>query len=253
MPVILGLGVVGLLLYGASIYLAVLDRANPGMPLVVGGYCLGSAIILYLSRRGWKLLAAILLGVALVAVLNFTLARLKDINQPPLAELSQDPAAELSTKMESIQSRIDAVGINRILRADRLISVKSIADSRERLVKFAMLIQQRDALVRQYLERNERSLEAGRGETGSKQNAFTKWSKLSKAQYDMIALSYDILDFVGNNLENATLRKDQIIFKTPDQIRRYTEMTDRMSEITRIEIEAWKAMDCLSGKSRRCV
>lgn len=253
MPVISGLAVVGLLLYSASIYLAVLDRAHPGMPLVVGSYCLGSAMILYLLRRGWKSLAAILLGVVLVAALNFTLARLEDIYQPPVAEQSQDPAVELSAKMESIQSRIDALGINTILRADRLISAKSIADSRKRLVKFAMRIQQRDALVRQYLAGNERNLEPSRGETTLKQNTFTKWSELSKAQYAMIALSYDILDFVGDNLEDVALRKDEIIFKTPDQVRRYTEMTNRMSEIRRIELEAWKAIDCLSGKSRLCV
>ena len=249
-PFILAFAGIGVSLYGASIYFSILNNADPGMPWRLGSYCLGSAVILYLMRRGWKFLPSILLALAFVAILNLTRAQLESTDH--ISKQSRDTASAFSVRMEDIQSRIDSIGFNRILRPEQLMSAESIADSRRRLAKYATLVKNRDALVRQYFEANERSRETGKGKPATG-NTLEKWSNLSKAQFDTIALSYEILDFVNGNLENATLGKDEILFKTPDQIRRYKELTNRMSELKRIEMESWKAIDCLSGKSRLCI
>ena len=251
-PLILGFAAIGVCLYSASMYLTVLNQVNPGMPWRLGSYFLGSAMILYLMRRRWKFLPTIILGIAFVAILNLARAKLEGTDRLNISEQSQDKASAFSVKMEDIQSAIDATGFNRILRPEQLISAESIADSQRRLVKFSTLIKKRDALVRQYFGANEGDQGASKGET-SKRNTLEKWNNLSKAQFDAIALSHGILDFVNSNLEGATLRNGEILFKTPDQTRRYKELTNRMNELKRIEMESWKAIDCLSGKSRLCI
>ncbi len=250
-PLLLGSAVIGGCLYGVSIYLTILSQANPGMPWRLGSYILAGAMILFLMRRGWKILPSIILGIACLVVLNMTRASLGGVDRANMPEQSQDKASAFSGRMEDVQSEIDAIGFNRILRPEQMLSADSLADSQRRLVKFATLIKKRDALVRQYFEVNEGSQEATKSEP-SKGNAIEKWNNLSKAQLDAIAMSRDILDFVSSNLKNATLSNGEIFFKTPDQMQRYKELTNRMNELKKIEIESWKAIDCLSGKSRLC-
>ena len=246
LPVILGFAVIGLGLYNEALYRSLLDHDAPAMPWRLGSYCIAIAMGLYLMRRGRTPLVSILVGVAVVAVLNLLLVQHGRVTQQDATEQSHEPMS-ISARLEGIQRQVDALGINRILRPEKLGSAEGIAVSRQRLARFAHLIQERDALLQGYADANRIKMEAAEG------NPVAKWNRLSKAQKDTIALSYEILDFANGNLADAKLRKDEITYKTPEQVRRYKALTGRMDELSEIELQAWNAIDCLSGKSQLCL
>ena len=97
------------------------------------------------------------------------------------------------------------------------------------------------------------NLQAPEANPVARNKPLAEWNKLSKAQKETIAISHEILDFAKDNLADSKLRKDEIVYKTPAQIRRYKALTDQMNELSKIELAAWRAIHCSPGNAQLCL